>query len=183
MYRTAVEQGRVRVIEETEATVAYGLRAARAGLDFMPARTFSGTDMLAVRPDLALVASPYSSDVYVAIPALVPDVAVVHALCADSAGNAVLGSEYCLDADLAAAARATIVTTERVVSSVEIARHGADIIGSHVDYVVAVPGGARPSSCHPEYRPDFEFLMAYADACRSDAFSAFLHDFLAADGR
>ena len=36
-----------RVIEETEATVAYGLRAARAGVDFLPARTFSGTDMLA----------------------------------------------------------------------------------------------------------------------------------------
>ncbi len=179
MYRSAVEQGRVTVIEETEATVAYGLRAARAGIDFMPARTFSGTDMLSVRPDLALVGSPYSDDVYVAIPALVPDVAIVHAWLADAAGNAVLRSEYCLDVDLAAAARTTIVTAERIVATEEVTAHGVDIIAPHVDHVVAVPQGAWPSSCYPDYRADLGFLMDYADACREQRFADFLHAFLA----
>ena len=178
MYRTAVEQGRVNVIEETEVTVAYGLRAARAGVDFLPARTFSGTDMLSVRPDLALVASPYSDDLYVAIPALAPDVAIVHAWCADRAGNAVLRSEYCLDVDLAAAARITIVTAERIVSSSEIEAYGADIIAAHVEHVVAAPRGAWPSSCHPDYRADLGLLMDYAEACREQGFDAFLCDFL-----
>lgn len=178
MYRTAVEQGRVKVIEETEVTVAYGLRAARAGLDFMPARTFSGTDMLSVRPDLALVPSPYSDDIYVAIPALAPDVAIVHAWCADSAGNAVLRSEYCLDVDLCAAARVTIVTAEHIVPTSEVEAHGTDIIAAHVEHVVCAPRGAWPSSCYPDYRADLSLLMDYADACRDDGFAAFLHDFL-----
>ena len=178
MYRAAVEQRRVKVIEETEVTVAYGLRAARAGIDFMPARTFSGTDMLSVRPDLALVPSPYSDDLYVAIPALLPDVAIVHAWCADRAGNAVLRSEYCLDVDLAAAARVTIVTAEHIVSTHEVEAHGADIIAAHVEHVVAAPRGAWPSSCYPDYRADLSLLMDYADACRDQGFAAFLRDFL-----
>ena len=178
MYRTAVEQGRVQVIEETEVTVAYGLRAARAGIDFMPARTFSGTDMLSVRPDLALVPSPYSDDLYVAIPALVPDVAIVHAWCADGAGKAVLRSEYCLDADLAAAARRTIVTAERIVSTSEVESHGADIVAAHVEHVVEARRGAWPSSCYPDYRADLSLLMDDVDACRDDGFAIFLRDFL-----
>jgi glutaconate CoA-transferase subunit A len=144
----------------------------------MPARTFSGTDMLSVRPDLALVSSPYSADRYVAIPALVPDVAIVHAWCADRAGNAVLRSEYCLDVDLAAAARFTIVTAEHIVPTSDIEAHGADIIAAHVEHVVCAPRGAWPSSCYPDYRADLSLLMDYADACRAAGFEGFLADFL-----
>lgn len=176
MHRSAIEGGSLRVIEETEATVAFGLRAARAHVDFTPARILAQTDITEVRPDLHSVASPYTGQEYVAVPALVPDVAFVHALMCDDAGNAVLGSEYSLDVDLAAAARYTVISAERVVPRSEIEAHGADIVAGWVDAVVEAPRGAYPTSCQPEYDVDLLFLAAYVDACRAGEFSGFLRD-------
>lgn len=176
MYRQAAERGALRVIEETEATIAYGLRAARAGVDFQPVRTFAGTDMLTVRPDLRLVGSPYSDDVYVAVPALIPDVAIVHVAECDRDGNAVFGSAASLDVDLAAAARVTIVTAERIVETETIARQGADLLGMYVDHVVHAPRGAWPASCLPGYNADFALLADYVEACPRGEFDAFLRE-------
>lgn len=176
MHRAATQSGCVALIEETEATIAYGLRAARSGVDFLPARIFAATDMLTARPDLRLVASPYTGVEYVAVPALVPDVAIIHALAVDDAGNAVLGGQYGVDVDLAAAARCTIVTAERVVSTAEIEAAGADILGCWVDHVVEAPRGAWPTSCHPDYGVDLSVLAGYVEACRDGGFDAFVNE-------
>jgi glutaconate CoA-transferase subunit A len=176
MHRRAAERAEIEIVDETEATVAYGLRAARARVDFLPARVLDRTDVRRVRPDLASVASPYSGREYVALPAIVPDVAIVHAPFADASGNATLLSEYCLDADLAAAARTTIVTAERIVGTEEIERRGADIVGGWVDRVVEAPRGAYPTSCFPDYDVDFAFLADYVEACADGRFREFLGD-------
>lgn len=173
MYRAAVGRGSVSVVTETEATLAYGLRAARARTDFVPARIFGGTQMLELRPDLKLVASPYSGVEFVAVPAVHPDVTIVHALMADETGNAVLGGELALDVDLAAASRHTIVTTDRIVPREEIERRGADLLGGFVDAVVECPRGAWPTSCHPEYLPDFALFADYMQACEEGRFAEF----------
>lgn len=174
MHRLAVAEGRLEAVAETEATLAYGLRAARAQTDFMPARIFGGTDMLALRPDLKLVVSPYSTSRYVAVPALRPDITVIHAVMADAAGNAVLGGELGLDADLAAASGYTVVTAERIVDTAEVERHGADLLGGFVDAVVEAPRGAWPTSCLPDYRQDLGIIGDYMDACRAGRFDAFV---------
>jgi glutaconate CoA-transferase subunit A len=95
---------------------------------------------------------------------------------ADEAGNAILGGEYNLDLDLAAAARRTILTTERVVSRSEIEAQGADILAGWVDDVVATPRGAYPTSCFPLYDVDLEFLADYVEACRAGSFESFIGD-------
>jgi glutaconate CoA-transferase subunit A len=174
MYRQMVANGEVRVIEETEATLAYGLRAARARVDFIPARIWSETDLPGSRPDLKRVESPYSGESYIAVPAIVPDVAIVHATIADASGNAVLGGNHSVDADIAAVAHTTIVTAERVTSTAEIEEHGADIIGGWVDHVVDASDGARPTSCFPLYDVDFLFLADYVDACGEGSFKEFV---------
>jgi glutaconate CoA-transferase subunit A len=173
-YRRALADGALVAVPETEATLAYGLRAARARTDFIPARIYGGTQMLELRPDLKLVNSPYSDSIYVAVPAIHPDVAIIHALMADDAGNAVLASELALDADLAAASRHTVITAERIVPTSEIERHGADVLGAWVDAVVEMPRGAWPTSCLPDYAHDMIFLADYVEACASDGFSEFL---------
>jgi glutaconate CoA-transferase subunit A len=175
MHRRAVMAGQVKAIEESEATVAFGLRATLAGVDFFPARIWDQTDLASTRPDIREVPSPYSDRTYVALPAIAPEVAIVHAWIADPAGNAVLRGNYCLDADLAAAANTTIVTCERIAAVEEIEEHGADILGGWVDQVVESPRGAWPTSCFPEYEVDFELLADYVRACGDGAF----HDFLA----
>jgi glutaconate CoA-transferase, subunit A len=174
MYRRAVADGLLESIAETEATMAYGLQAARARTDFVPARIYGGTQMLELRADLKVVTSPYSDAKYVAVPALHPDVTILHALMADDAGNAVLGSELALDSDLGAASKYTIVTAERIVSTAEIERHGADILGGWVDAVVEQPNGAWPSSCFPNYAHDMAFFADYMDACNDGRFATFV---------
>lgn len=180
MHRRAAQAGSLHIVEETEATLALGLRAARARVDFLPARILAHTDIRAVRPDLADVVSPYSGTSYVAVPAIVPDIAFVHALMADEAGNAVLGSDYGVDVDLAAAARHTVVTAERIVDSAEIARSGADVLGGFVDEVVHAPRGAWPTGCHPLYDTDMVLIADYVEACRDGRFETFVRNRLSA---
>lgn len=179
MHRRAAQAGSIHIVEETEATLALGLRAARARVDFLPARILARTDVRAVRTDLQDVVSPYSGESYVAVPAIVPDIAFIHALMADEAGNAVLGSDYGVDADLAAAARRTVVTAERIVETAEIEQSGADVLGGFVDHVVHVPRGAWPTACHPLYETDMALLADYVEACRDGRFDSFVADRLA----
>ncbi|MCK9912980.1 hypothetical protein MXD81_27760, partial [Microbacteriaceae bacterium K1510] len=68
MFRKRVETGEVKVIEETESTIGFGLRAAMQGVGFMPARTLIGTDLLQVRPDIQLISCPYTNERYPAMP-------------------------------------------------------------------------------------------------------------------
>jgi glutaconate CoA-transferase subunit A len=176
MHRRAAQAGSIRIVEETEATLALGLRAARARVDFLPARILAQTDVRTVRTDLQDVVSPYSGESYVAVPAIVPDIAFIHALMADEAGNAVLGSDYGVDADLAVAARRTVVTAERIVETAEIEQSGADLLGGFVDQVVHLPKGAWPTACHPLYDTDLAVLADYVEACREGRFDAFVED-------
>jgi glutaconate CoA-transferase subunit A len=176
MHRRAAQAGSLHIVEETEATLALGLRAARARVDFLPARILAETDVRAVRSDLKDVISPYTGESYVAVPAIVPDIAFIHALMADEAGNAVLGSDYGVDADLAAASRRTVVTAERIVETAEIEQSGADLLGGFVDHVVHVPHGAWPTGCHPLYDTDLAVLADYVEACRDRGFDSFVHD-------
>jgi glutaconate CoA-transferase subunit A len=83
MFTQAVTAGTLQVIEETEASLAFGLRARLAGVGFMPGRGWLGTDLLKVRPDVQVIADPYTGEDVVAFPAIACDVAVIHALRAD----------------------------------------------------------------------------------------------------
>lgn len=174
MYREALAGERLEVVTESQATFGFGLRATLARTDYAPARIWGGTEMLSERPDLRLVGSPYSDEQYIAVPALQPDVTIIHAWKADAVGNAVLPGELAFDQDLAAASRETIVTAEHIVPTAEIEGHGADLLGVWVDAVVELPRGAWPTSCHPDYRVDLGRLADYVEACRAGGFEAFV---------
>jgi glutaconate CoA-transferase subunit A len=91
MFTKLATAGEVQVIEETEASLAFGLRATLAGVSFMPGQGWLGTDLPRVRPDVKVIDDPYGSGQYVAFPAIPCDVAVIHALRADRSGNAHIG--------------------------------------------------------------------------------------------
>jgi glutaconate CoA-transferase subunit A len=131
-----------------------------------------------VRPDVKLVDDPYGEGQYVAFPAISCDVAVVHALRADWAGNAHIGSNMAIDNELGLAGQRVIVTTEELVEQL-----GApiDLTRLRVDAVVHVPGGAWPTSCYPFYAVDGREIMRYSESC-PDGFDAFLESFLASNG-
>jgi glutaconate CoA-transferase subunit A len=146
-------------MEETEASLAYGLRAQMAGVGFMPGRAWSGTDLPRLRPDVRTVIDPYSGEELMAFPAIRPDVAVIHALRADVDGNAQIGDNKAVDEELAMTAATVIVTAEEILP--ELTK--TDLIAPYVDWVVPAPQGAAPTSCHPLYPLDGDVLLAYSE--------------------
>jgi glutaconate CoA-transferase, subunit A len=106
----------------------------------------------------------------VAVPALVPDVALVHVHTVDAAGNAQIEGPAYMDVELARAAKTVIVTAEEVVPSEAIVRHNdrTQIPGFVVDAVVEVPFGSYPHECHGRYEADFAHFDAYAEQVVAD---------------
>jgi glutaconate CoA-transferase subunit A len=166
-FTQAAQRGELQIIEETEASLALGMRAAMAGVGFMPSRAWSGTDMFQLRPDVRQVVDPYSGELLTAFPALRTDVAVIHALQVDEEGNALLGKNLGVDRELPLVAERVIITTEEIVPSLE----RADIVGLSVDAVIHVPQGAWPSSCHPLYPMDGAQVLAYVEAAGKQDFA------------
>jgi len=177
-FTAAAGQGHIEIMEETEASLACGLRATLAGVGFMPSLAWLGTDLPRLRPDVRTVVDPYSGEELTAFPALHVDVAVIHALEADEDGNALIGGNWGVDRELALAADRVIITAEAITA--RLAR--ADIPGPAVDLVVAAPQGAWPTSCHPLYPMDGLEVLRYTEAAGSPAYSALLADWSAHHG-
>jgi glutaconate CoA-transferase subunit A len=131
--------------------------------------------MLKLRPDVKTIADPYSGEEVVAFPALRPDVAVLHALKADRAGNAVLGKNQAIDPELALGAPVVVITAEEIVDELD----EVDIVAPVVTAVAHAPRGAWPTSCHPLYAMGGGELMRYMEACGAKEFDAYVRERLA----
>jgi glutaconate CoA-transferase subunit A len=174
MFTQRATAGELEVVEETEASLAFGLRATLAGVNFMPSLAWLGTDLPQVRPDVKVVQDPYSDQVYTAFPALEVDTAVLHAPVADRWGNARLGGNLALDRELAMTASQVVVTAEQVVDRLA---GPLELPGIRVTAVVEAPRGAWPTSCYPAYPLDGEELLDYVKACASGRFDDYLTRF------
>lgn len=144
-------------------TLVAGLRAAAYGIPFQPVAGVHGSDLAALN-GWKKVTDPYGSgaEVYV-IPAIRPDIAVIHATEADEHGNArVLGSPF-WDHPLTRAARRVLVTAEKLVPTETLAAQPELTLvpGFMVEAVAIVPGGAWPGSMHPLYEVDYPAVEAY----------------------
>lgn len=159
MFTYLANRGEIEILEETESSLAFGLRAQMAGINFMPGRGWLGTDLPKLRPDVKIIQDPYSDEELMAFPAIQPDVAVIHALRADQEGNAQIGKNRGVDEELTLTAKTVIITTEEIVPKLE----QADLVAPMVNAVVHTPGGALPTSCHPRYAMDGETILAYTE--------------------
>jgi len=178
-FTSAAGEGSIQIIEETEASMAFGLRAQMAGVGFMPSTAWQGTDLLKLRPDVKSIADPYSGEMLTAFPAIAPDVAVLHAIKADRHGNAVIGGNQGVDRELALVSDRVIITAEEIVGKLD----HADIIGIVVDAVVEAPQGAWPTSCHPLYPLDGFALLEYTESAGTGAYEDLLLSWLAGQGK
>lgn len=171
MFTYAANHGEIEIIEETEASLSFGLRAQMAGIGFMPGRGWIGTDLPRLRPDVRTVIDPYNDEELMAFPAIRPDVAVIHALRADPDGNAVIGTNKGVDEELSLTAVKVIITAEEIVPALD----KADLVAPFTYAVVHAPLGAGPTSCHPLYTLDGEALLAYTDRVTDPAsFQAYI---------
>ncbi len=168
--------GSLDIVEESEASIAYGLRAALAGVGSMPGQGWFGTDFPSKRRDIRTSRDPYTGKPLVHFPALRPDVAVIHVEKADEFGNAIVSGNRAIDRELAMLAQYTVITAEEIVSAGEIA--DAYITGEMVDAVVPLEMGAFPTSCYPLYTFDVPFLSVYLEHVFLGNEEIFLDDYV-----
>ncbi len=175
MFTQAATEGALEIIEESEASIAFGIRAALADVGFMPSRAWLGTGLPRLRPDVKTIRDPYSDEELMAFPAIHCDVAIIHALRADRAGNAVIGENPGMDPELALLAETTLITTEELVEKLE----KADIPAPAVQAVALAPQGALPTSCHPLYPLDGDAILDYIQRCKAGEFEQYLQEMFA----
>jgi len=166
-YRRAAEEGSIEVAESCCATILAQLRAAEMGLPFLPVRGVRGSDIARLHPEYAEITCPFTGQTLVAVPALRPDVALLHAPAGDRYGNLHLDQPYVLDERFACASRTVIATVDEIVSPEEVAAAGITIPGHLVAAVAETPFGAHPSSCYPRYAYDRAHLREYVTAAQA----------------
>ena len=163
-YRKAVESGSIKISEESEATIALGLRASYLKVPFMPLRGIIGTDMVKVRNDIKQIEDPLGSGIQVmAVPKIDLDVAIIHVPYADEFGNGNIAGAVWMDADMGKTAKKTIITCEKLVETEDI-RHlpgKAQLPIQTTSAVVKMPFGAHPTSCYPIYTFDPLHIQCY----------------------
>src|SRR5208283_4206940 len=181
----AVREGRITVIDATCPAMHTMLQAAEKGVPFMPLRGLIGSDILAHRPDWRVIDNPLADggDPIVLLPALAPEFAAFHAAMADEAGNVWVGRRREL-AQIAHAARRTLVTVERVVKGNMLAdeRLAPGVIsGTYVEAIAVAERGAWPIALLDEYAEDAAHLSEYARLARTEeGFAAYLARFVQA---
>lgn len=168
-FRRAVDAGTIDWEEWTNWSMVLRLQAAAWGVPFLPARVLLAGDAPAVLPDLLPVDCPYTGEELAAIPALQPDVALVHAQRADPQGNVQLWGIIGDTVVGALAARRILVTVEEIVdSSVIEADPNRTVLPAHrVTAVAEVPWGAHPSYVAGYYTRDDEHFRDYDRAART----------------
>lgn len=174
--RKYVESGKVKVTEWTNYSLTQRLKAAAMGVPFLPARNLMGTDTYK-HSAAKIIRCPYTGKKLVALPALYPDVSIIHVHESDIYGNCRFRGISVSDIDLAAASKRVIITTERLIPHEEIERNpSATRIPYHwVDAVCEVQYGAYPGTMPYEYFSDEEHLKEWLSVEKEpDNFKAFL---------
>jgi glutaconate CoA-transferase subunit A len=184
-FRKARESGAIEVMELDEGMFEWGLRAAGMRMSFLPTRVGLGSDILGKNPSLKTIQSPYADgEVYVAMPALKLDAALLHVNEADRWGNTLLrGHDVFFDHLFARAADRCYVTTEVLRDRLTL---DADTAKDNrferylVHGVVDAPFGAHPTYFGPSYGWDLDHLKKYsASAAEEGGWEKYRSEFLA----
>ncbi len=168
--RRAVESGKVKVVTEwSNAAFQWRFKAAAMGLPFLPARMMMGTDTFK-KSAAKVIEDPFSGDPIVLIPAVYPDVAVIHVHRADKYGNAQIDGALVEDFELARAAKKLIITAEEIVDEEVIRSQPYRTVIPYflVDAVVEQPYGAHPTNMPNMYYSDEEHLGEYLKMTKTE---------------
>ena len=178
--RRVMESGQVTCTEWSNYSLALRFKAAAMGVPYLPCRTMLGTDTFA-RSGAKTVTCPFTGAVLAAIPALFPDIAVIHVHEADRFGNCRIRGTTVADFDLARAAQHLIVTCERLIPSDTIRGDPSlTIIPFYcVDAVCEVPFGSYPGNMPYEYFSDEDHFRQWCAAERDMVtYQAFIEKYI-----
>lgn len=182
-FVSAVQEGTITVHDSTCPAMHTMLQATEKGVPFMPLRGLIGSDILRHRSDWKVIDNPFAEtgDPIVLLPAVAPDIALMHAAMADLEGNVYIGRRREM-ATLAHAAKRVLFTVERIYPGSffddEALATGA-LSGLYVHAIAEAPRGAWPLGLGSDYAADAAHMHRYAQmAATPEGFAAYLDAFV-----
>jgi glutaconate CoA-transferase subunit A len=162
--RDAVENGwpaPLEIVEHSHAGMAAAYTAGASRLPFGMLRGYIGTDLASANPSIRSVTCPYTGAAITTVPALNPDVTILHAQKADRQGNVLLCGIVGAQKEAALAAKALVITVEEIVDDLEAPMNAIVLPTWVVTAIACVPGGAYPSYAQGYYSRDNAFYLAW----------------------
>ena len=171
-YRRASEQGiphRIEIIDHSNFTISLALLAGGLGAPYIPTYSLLGSDLLKTNSTFKELTSPFGGEKTLLVPALNPDVAILHVQRSDEDGNAHAWGNLGISEEAALASRRVIIVAEEIVPRAMIVSDPNRVLAPSfkVCAVVHEPGGAHPSSVQGYYNRDHEFYHEYHRATRT----------------
>jgi glutaconate CoA-transferase subunit A len=165
-YRRAAEEGiprRIDIHDHSNFSLALALQAGAMGVPFLPTKTLLGTDILKTSPALREWVVPWNGERLVLVPALQPDVAILHVQRADAGGAAHCWGNLGVSVEAALASRSVILVAEEIVGPELIRSDPNRVLAPpfKVHAVVHEPHGAHPSPVQGYYNRDHDFYHEY----------------------
>ncbi len=163
IVRSAIEQGELEWEEYSHFGMITRLQAGASGLPFLPMNQTGATDLENANPNIKRISDPFGGKDVIVVPALNPDVAIVHVQRADANGNAHLWGIIGEQKEAAFAAKKVILTAEEIVdeSVIRSDPNRTMIPGIVVSAVCHVPFACHPSYAQGYYDRDNEFYLAW----------------------
>ena len=180
-FREATEKGVLRVKESMGYAICMALRAGAFGIPFIPLPDFRGSDLLSIRQDYQVMQSPYGSqDTVITVPALRPEILLLHAHSADAKGNIILDEPWTtFTLTTAQACQKVLVTVEEVVDNEIFEPHAITLPHFLVDAVAQVPHGAAPTALNHRYEVDNSHIQLYLDKAQTrEGFDEYLQEYI-----
>ena len=179
--RDAVEQGwpqPLELEEHSHAAMAHAYAAGAAGLPCAIFRGYYGSDLPASNPAIRSVTCPFSGEQLAAVPAIRPDLTIIHAQRADRQGNVLIEGIVGVQKEAVLAARAALVTVEELADDLRAPSPNSCVLPHWaVSAIAEVPGGARPSYAHGYYARDNAFYTAWDTIARErETFLAWMRE-------
>jgi glutaconate CoA-transferase subunit A len=186
-FRDAVERGwpsSLEIEEHSHAAMANAYHAGAAGLPFAVLRGYLGSDLREVNPNIRSVTCPFTGEELAAVPAIRPDVTIIHAQRADRRGNVLIEGIVGVQKEAVLAARRSVVTVEEIVDDLAAPSPNSVILPSWtVSVVVEVPGGSVPSYTHGYSVRDNAHYVAWDEISRDrERFQTWLDEHVFAGG-
>ena len=167
--RDAIENGwpgALEINEHSHAGMAAAYAAGAARLPFGVLRGYLGTDLARVNPAIRAVECPYTGESLATVPAVNPDVTILHAQKADRQGNVLIAGILGAQKEAGLAARKLVVTVEEIVEELSAPMNAIVLPHWVVTAVACVPGGAWPSYAHGYYPRDNAYYIAWDGIAR-----------------
>ena len=160
-----------------------GLRAAAMGLPSIPIKGMLGSDLLTISEVIGSqkqIEDPFTGEKMIAVRAIEPDVAIIHAQKSDEFGNVRIEGPLYEDVIKAKAAKKVIVTVEELITNSEIRKMPEATTLPHfiVDSVVETPKGAYPCSCFNYYNVEYDHIQEYLKAAAKGEFDQYLDKYV-----